>query len=87
MAADNEVGRGLGDVLVWLTDHITVDGFLWFLLVLAGAFLLWQVSLVFGPQKVCWRCKGNGHVGGLLGGRRDCLRCGGVGRRKRIGAK
>ena len=53
----------------------------------AGAVLLWRLSLVLGPEKVCWRCGGDGHVGGFLGGRKECTRCGGKGRRLRIGAK
>lgn len=54
--------------------------------VLAVLFVLWRLSLVFGPTKVCWRCGGDGHVGGLLGGRRDCPSCGATGRKPRMGS-
>lgn len=53
---------------------------------LAGAFLLWRVSLFFGPLTNCWRCKGRGSYGGILGGKHRCGFCGGSGLRRRIGA-
>lgn len=53
----------------------------------AAALVVWRISVALGPEKVCWRCGGDGHVGGLLGGRRDCTWCDGKGRRPRIGSK
>lgn len=56
------------------------------LLAVVGVYLLWRASLLFGPTKICWRCGGDGHVGGLLGGRRTCGWCDGDGRRPRVGS-
>jgi hypothetical protein len=53
---------------------------------LFAAYLLWRVVLVFGPMKLCWRCKGKGHLGGLFGGRRKCGSCSGEGIRPRVGS-
>lgn len=57
------------------------------LLGLAALYLLWRVSLTFGPLKLCWRCKGKGHVGGWFGGRAKCSWCQGEGVRPRAGSK
>lgn len=75
----------LVDALLWVVGSaghagLTVGG-------LFAAFLLWRLSLALGPTKICWRCGGDGHVGGLLGGRRDCRWCNASGRRPRVGSK
>lgn len=59
----------------------------WVLVAAVVAFLLWRVSLIFGPEKVCWRCHGKGSAGGWFGGLRVCDECQGSGRRPRVGAK
>jgi nitrate reductase NapE component len=56
------------------------------LVAVALGFVVWRLSLVFGPSKVCRRCKGGGSVGGLLGGKRKCSSCGGSGLRPRVGS-
>lgn len=90
------VAEGLGAFFSWLFGFLA-DAFLWVfgsaghagMAVggMLGAFLLWRASLAFGPTKICFRCGGDGHVGGLLGGRRDCGWCDASGRRPRVGAK
>lgn len=86
----NGVATGIGDFLTGLggmfVSLFETLGGLGIVGVFAGILLIWKLSLVLGPMKVCWRCGGDGHVGGLLGGRRECGVCGGVGRRPRIGA-
>lgn len=54
--------------------------------VVALGFLVWRLSLVFGPSKVCRHCKGSGTKGGLIGGKRKCSSCGGSGLRPRVGS-
>lgn len=81
------LGKVIGDFLVWATDHITVNGLLVFLVVAALVFVGWKVSLVFGPQKICWRCGGDGFTKGWFGGKRTCSRCNGDGLRYRVGAR
>jgi hypothetical protein len=84
--ATQKVAEGFGDFLVWMTDHISTNGILVFIGVVIVAYLLWRISIAVAPMKLCWRCSGNGHVGGFLGGRRQCTRCK-SGLRPRIGAK
>lgn len=91
-AAAEFLGWFFGGLFGWIVDALT-----WVLgsaghagLAIGGAlglFLLWRVSLALGPTKICWRCGGDGHVGGLLGGRRDCSWCSATGRRPRVGSK
>jgi hypothetical protein len=87
------IARALGDFFVMLWDHIIVPIFVNLdkapvvLACAAGVFVLWRLSLAFGPLKKCWRCGGSGHVGGLLGGRKKCPSCAGDGLRARIGSK
>lgn len=72
----------LGDVAGWVFGNLSVAA--WVAGGLAVLALLWRLSVAFGPKKVCWWCKGSGHVGGLLGGRRVCSHCDG-GLRDRVG--
>lgn len=73
----------LVDLLALIFGNLTVTG--WVLGGLAALFVLWRMSLAFGPLKKCWRCGGDGHVGGLFGGRKRCTRCDG-GLRPRAGS-
>lgn len=72
----------VAEALAWFFGgflRLFTDG-LFALGVVAGLvllFLVWRASLALGPKKVCWRCKGSGHVGGLFGGRRVCSHCDG----------
>lgn len=54
--------------------------------ILLACLLVMRASLSLGPMKLCWRCRGKAHVGGLLGGRRECPSCNGKGIRPRIGS-
>lgn len=74
----------LVDVFLWVFGSAGHAGVA--VAVILGTFLLWRASLALGPTKVCWRCGGDGHVRGLLGGRRDCDRCDATGRRPRVGS-
>lgn len=80
------LGKAISDGIGWILDHASVNGTLVLIGIIVVAYVGWQASLVFGPSKVCWRCKGSGHRGGILGGRRKCPSCDG-GLRRRIGAK
>jgi hypothetical protein len=84
------IAEGLGNFCVGIVNFVGwmfgSFGVLW---IAAGLFALWLLSkavLVFGPMKMCWRCKGKGHIGGLLGGRAECSWCKGKGIRPRIGS-
>lgn len=74
-SASEKVAEAVGNALVWLFDHVTVN----IILVIIGAmivgYLLWQLSVTFGPMKLCWRCKGKGYRNGIFGGKRVCTRC------------
>jgi hypothetical protein len=59
----------------------------WSIIMLLAIAAVWKLSLLFGPEKKCWRCKGQGWRSGLIGGRITCSQCSGSGRRPRIGAK
>jgi len=60
----------------------------WSIVLLLGiAAAVWKLSLIFGPEKKCWHCKGQGWRVGALGGRATCRHCAGSGRRPRVGAK
>lgn len=74
---------GLVDGIGWLFSHF---GILWVGAIVIALVILFKVVLVFGPMKMCWRCKGKGHIGGLLGGRAECSWCNGKGIRPRIGS-
>lgn len=90
-SADGTVARHLGDALVAVWDFVywlfAALGPAWVVIGLVMLWVLWRVSLTFGPLKVCWRCKGDGHVGGWFGGRRQCPTCAGKGTRPRVGSK
>lgn len=58
----------------------------WVIGIAAAGLLLLRASLALGPMKLCWRCKGKGHTGGMLGGRRKCSWCSGEGIRPRAGS-
>lgn len=75
---------GVWDFVYWLFAEL---GPVAVVLGLAVLWLLWRASLALGPLKLCWRCKGKGHVGGWLGGRRKCSSCNGEGVRPRVGSK
>lgn len=79
------LGEKLGDGLVWIVDHVTVNGTLALTGIMIVAYFVWRLSLALGPTKICWRCTGKGHIGGLLGGRRTCPSCK-DGRRPRVGS-
>lgn len=86
----DNLAEGIADVVGWLVPgflRLFTDG--WFALGAFGGalFLLiaWRASLALGPMKKCWRCGGEGHVGGLFGGRKTCPHCDG-GLRPRIGS-
>ena len=85
---DGALARGLGNFFVWIWDLIfhNLDKAPVVLLGAAGVFLLWRISIIFGPFKKCWRCTGKGYVGGLLGGKRKCWTCAGSGYRSRVGS-
>jgi hypothetical protein len=58
----------------------------WIVVILVICLLVMRASLALGPMKLCWRCKGKGHIGGLLGGRAECNWCDGKGIRPRAGS-
>jgi hypothetical protein len=84
-AGRDAVAEFLGNILVFLFGDASRFGAI--VIVLVGVYLLWRVSLMFGPMKLCWRCKGKGHVGGWFGGRAKCSRCQGEGVRPRAGGR
>jgi hypothetical protein len=86
-----KIAEALGDLFVKIADFLawtfTHLGIVWGAGALLGILLLSKVVLIFGPMKICWRCKGKSHIGGLLGGRAVCPWCDGKGIRPRIGSR
>jgi hypothetical protein len=86
--ARDAIAEGIADFVSWLFGLIfgNLDKAPWVLIGLAGLFVIWRLSLLFGPSKVCWHCGGKGHSSGLFGGRKKCSTCGGSGLRPRVGS-
>lgn len=83
-----EMFEGVWNAFVWLVMMLLglpAPGIVAALV--AAAFLVWRLSLVFGPQKNCYRCGATGARTGVLGGRKTCSRCSGSGLVDRIGVK
>lgn len=80
--ARDTVAELLGDTISWLVGPplLVVLG------IVAVLFLVFKASLLFGHQKICWRCKGKGYRKALLGGVNTCSSCGGKGIRPRVGS-
>lgn len=73
----------IGDLFAWAFVNLGAGGLAIGLLIV---WVVWRTGLTFGPMKLCYRCKGKGHVGGFLGGRRKCGPCAGEGIRPRVGS-
>jgi hypothetical protein len=57
-------------------------------LIILGAGACWTVSLYAWPYRPCWKCSGRGRNKGSNKRRfGTCTRCGGTGRRRRIGTR
>lgn len=58
-------------------------------LIAAGWAVYYTSSCLFWPYANCRRCKGNGKARAMWGGKafRRCGRCGGTGRRLRLGRR
>jgi hypothetical protein len=54
---------------------------------LAVAGVLWWVSVLVWPEKMCRACRGAGHRSGFANWTRGCGECQGTGRVPRIGAR